>query len=160
MAKSLKRGKVSRKSLRKGRKSLRRGKGFRKNVKIYGGGETTELHKLVTYKHNPQGKPEDVVNNLNEIIDLKNQGANINAEDEEYRKPLDIILNNEPNNIVKMSPVIIYLLQSGAEYNKVIIEEKVKKYIEKMEANLYQLMTDKQGKVYINNYPSYINKDP
>jgi hypothetical protein len=149
MAKSLKRGKVSRKSLRKGRKSLRRGKGFRKNVKIYGGGETTELHKLVT------GEPDDVVNNLNKIRDLKKNDVDnflkiINAADEDIKTPLDIILSNTPVNIVKMSPVIIYLLQSGAEHNKFMIETKVEKYINKMKDNIYELITTEDGTVFIN----------
>jgi len=143
MAKSLKRVKGSRKSLRKGRKSLRRGKGFRKNVKIYGGGETTRLHELV------KGSPTDVVNNLKEIRNLIIEGADINAEDEEHKTPLDIILNKPSRDIEQMSPVIIYLLQSGAEYNG-SIKEKVEKYITKMKDNLYELMTDEEGRVYIN----------
>jgi hypothetical protein len=147
MAKSLKRGKGSRKSLKRSKgakKSLRRGKGFRKNVKIYGGGKTTRLHTLVN------GLPGFVVGNFEEIRRLQIEGADVNAEDENNKTPLDIILSNNNDDIEKMSPVIIYLLQSGAEYNEYYIRENVKKYIDKMKDYLFELETGKNGKAYIN----------
>jgi len=113
MAKSFKRGKVSRKSLRKGKKSLRRGKGSRKSVKrskgfrkMYGGSPLTDFliktdnKKLTSVKY-------------------LNDSSLINEPTEEGLTPLHVLClqNSLKSDIVEM------LIKNGADVNAETTDE-------------------------------------
>lgn len=119
MAKSLKRGKGSRKLVNKRRKSLKRGKGSRKSVnkskgfrKIYGGTPFTEF--LIRYDNkkltsDQQAKLNEYLNN-NSLIDKPN---------DEGITPLHVLCSQESLNrhIVEM------LIKKGANVNAKTIDE-------------------------------------
>jgi hypothetical protein len=119
MAKSFKRGKVSRKSLRKGRKSLRRGrkslrrgKGFRKNVKKMHGGTTLTdlLHKM--YDKNVD-KYE--IANLEANIIMNNETINEPDNSEDKLTPLHIACFFKPLNSNLLQMLINYRADVNAK---------------------------------------------